>query len=224
MQLYVAQYGLTELRFYTTVFMGWLALILLLLAAILTLGPTRLSPIERPTESESGERPAPDAGKPRRKWTNPFSGPLYRRHFAFAALALGLAIWLGTNLANPDAVIARANLARAAAQPEVAKPCLPGARDGGSERPAGPGCLDVHYLVRLSADAVPTLITGLDGIPDPCSRARLADGLKAEAASLETQFPLRSWRTYTWGELHGRDALAAADAALTRFAAACPSP
>ncbi len=96
MRLYTAEYGLTELRFYTTAFMGWLVLVFGWFVATVLRGR--------------------------------------RERFGTGALVAGWLVLAALNLANPDAVIAGVNLARAA--------------DG---RP-----LDVAYAAQLSADALPT--------------------------------------------------------------------
>jgi len=107
MRLYTVEYGLTELRFYTTAFMGWLVLVFGWFAATVLRGRR--------------ERFAPGA-------------------VAAAALMLG-----ALNLMNPDAMIARTNLARVAAGREV----------------------DAAYMAGLSADALPTIRQTLPGLPAP---------------------------------------------------------
>lgn len=98
MYLYTQQFGLTELRLYTTAFMLWLSIVLLWLLATVVRGR--------------------------------------RDRFAFGALVSGLAAVLLINIINPDALIARTNIARA--------------QDGKE--------LDIPYLASLSADAVPVLV------------------------------------------------------------------
>ncbi len=105
MRLYTVEYGLTELRFYTTAFMGWLVLVFGWFAATVL--------------RERRHRFAPGA-------------------VATAALILG-----ALNLLNPDALIARTNLARVAAGREV----------------------DVAYIAGLSADALPTIRRTLPNLP-----------------------------------------------------------
>jgi hypothetical protein len=106
MRLYTAEFGLTELRFYTTAFMFWLSAVLLIFL------PTVL------------------AGR--------------RDHFALGALVTGLAAILVINAVNPDAHIARTNLARL---------------EEGKR-------FDAHYLTNLSADAAPVLSEALPEIGD----------------------------------------------------------
>ena len=105
MRLYTLEYGLTELRFYTTAFMGWLVLVFGWFAATVLRGR--------------------------------------RGRFASGAV-VAAALMLGAlNLLNPDALIARTNLARVAAGHEV----------------------DAAYIAGLSADALPTIRRTLPGLP-----------------------------------------------------------
>jgi len=126
MRLYTAEYGLTELRFYTTAFMGWLVVVLGWFAA--TVLRSR------------------------------------RSRFAPGALVAGAFVLGALNLLNPDAMIARVNLARAAEGREV----------------------DARYAGRLSADAVPTLLRLVEGLPaaDRCAVvAALRDRWSRELAA-----------------------------------------
>src|ERR687885_652496 len=77
-----------------------------------------------------------------------------RRSFAVGALVAGFAAVVAMNVLNPDALIARTNVARPHA--------------------------DVGYLARLSADATPTLLRALPSLPRPEQR-RLAAALLARA-------------------------------------------
>ena len=104
MHLYTAEFGLTELRFYTTAFMLWIAVLLL------SFLPTVLS------------------GR--------------RDRFALVALTTGLAAIVVINAINPDALIARTNLARL---------------DEGKR-------FDAEYLTHLSADAAPVIAEALPDI------------------------------------------------------------
>ncbi len=106
MYLYTQQFGLTELRLYTTAFMLWLSIVLLWLLATVVRGR--------------------------------------RDRFAFGALVSGLAAVLLINIINPDALIARTNIARAQDDKE----------------------LDVPYLASLSADAVPVLVESYPEVGD----------------------------------------------------------
>lgn len=123
MRLYTVQFGLTEQRFYTTAFMGWLVLVFGWFAATVLRGQ--------------------------------------RERFGTGALLAGWLVLAGLNLANPDGIIARVNLDRAAAG-----------------RP-----FDVAYAEQLSADALPALYRGLprlDGA-DACTAAwRLSEHWRRE--------------------------------------------
>jgi hypothetical protein len=80
-----------------------------------------------------------------------------RRHaFAVGALVAGFTATFALNLVNPDALIARTNVTRPAA--------------------------DVAYLARLSDDAVPTLVTRIRSLPAP-QRAALAQALLTRGTS-----------------------------------------
>jgi uncharacterized protein DUF4153 len=105
MRLYTVEFGLTQLRFYTTAFMGWLVLVLGWFAATVL----------------RGRRP----------------------RFAPGAVAAAALMLVALNLLNPDALIARTNLARAAAGREV----------------------DADYIAALSADALPTIRVSVATLP-----------------------------------------------------------
>lgn len=106
------------------------------------------------------------------------------RRFPAGALAAGLATLAVLTVMNPDALVARTNVART---------------DGG-EQP-----VDAAYLTELSADAVPTLVAGL-GALGPEARCELARtvlrrwGPDAERES-------GGWRTWNAGEARARAAL-----------------
>jgi len=102
MRLYQREYGLTELRLYSTAFMLWLAVVLAWLGATVLRGR--------------------------------------RERFAAGLVGSGLVAIVALNLVNPDALIARVNLDRAAEGKQV----------------------DYSYLRTLSADAAPTLAGQVD--------------------------------------------------------------
>ncbi len=106
MRLYQIEFGLTELRLYTTAFMGWLVLVFVWFGVTVLRGQSD--------------------------------------RFAFGALASGLAVLLALNMLNPDDFIVRANTGRL----EAANP------------------FDASYVVGLSADAVPALITALPAMTE----------------------------------------------------------
>lgn len=96
MQLYTREYGLTELRFYATAFMAWLAIVLAWFVVTVVAGFAFAA-------TGNG---APDGGA--------------RRSFAFGAFFAGLATVVALNLVNPDGLIVRTNLQRA--RSEVGQP------------------------------------------------------------------------------------------------------
>ena len=106
MRLYTGEFGLTELRFYTTAFMFWISAVLL--------------------------------------WFVPTVLRGRRDRFAFGALVTGFAAILIINAINPDALIARTNIARL---------------EEGKR-------FDAYYLTVLSADAAPVLSDALPEIGD----------------------------------------------------------
>jgi hypothetical protein len=89
--------------------------------------------------------------------------------FATGAVIAGFLLLGGLNAANPDAVVARVNLDRAAAGAD----------------------LDATYLGRLSSDAVPTLVARWSTL-DRTARCALWTTL-AKAGSAD-----RDWRAWTW--------------------------
>ena len=105
MQLYVGEYGLTELRLYTTAAMAWFGLVFAWFTITILLGK--------------------------------------RERFAIGAFVSGIATLAGTVALNPDALIARTNVALAARTNRF----------------------DACYATSLSADAVPGLIASLPAIP-----------------------------------------------------------
>jgi hypothetical protein len=71
----------------------------------------------------------------------------------------GLAATLALNVANPDALIVRTNIAR--------------------------GHVDPHYLAQLGDDAVPSLVARLPAVTDPTARRNLARALLDKRISTE---------------------------------------
>jgi len=137
MHLYQLQYGLTELRLYTTAFMLWIVAMLGFFAATVL-----------------RERP---------------------RGCAFGTLASGWGLVAALDVANPDALIVRTNVARL--------------RQGRG--------LDARYLQQLSADAAPTLRAALPtlGLPEQCvATVTLRHGLGTRAPSADGD-----WRTWNAG-------------------------
>jgi hypothetical protein len=159
MALYVSEFGLTELRLYTTAFMGWLALIFVWFVLTVLRGKSN--------------------------------------RFAFGILTAGLFITLGLNVLNPDAFIARVNVAR-----------ITQANTSG-QRP-----LDAPYLASLSADAAPILLDALPNVPNP---------QRCQAATLILQrwsAPSSDWRTWNWSRAQAGQLVSARHDYLQEIA--CP--
>jgi hypothetical protein len=113
-----------------------------------------------------------------------------RGAFAFGALASGLATVAALFVVNPDAVVARTNVARIAA--------------AGSSLP-----FDVAYASSLGADAVPALVDALPVLP--------AEALCPLARHLLRRWPPgaeRSIRDWNWSAAHARDAVRLHEAQL----------
>jgi hypothetical protein len=92
-----------------------------------------------------------------------------RANFAFGAVAGGFGVLAALNLANPEAIVARVNIARA---------------ERGAE-------LDVGYLYRLGADATPTIAAALPRIPaQSCA-------LLEHLFDRQTRQRPRDWRSFT---------------------------
>ena len=123
MFVYVHAFGLTELRFYTSVFMLWLMITLAVVAV--------------------------------QGWRGRVSTS------TSLALAAGVVIVMAVNVANPDAVISRVNIERAAVGAEV----------------------DVAHLATLSSDALPTIAARI-GVIDACAAAAMIDLIEPPAPDL----------------------------------------
>jgi hypothetical protein len=101
--------------------------------------------------------------------------------FAIGALVAALGFLITLNVVNPDAFIARQNLARYQAI----------------------GKLDMYYLTRLSDDAIPILVRHIDQVGD-ADRPVLNDHLKARLNDMQNNpawrrwpaFHLARWRAY----------------------------
>ncbi len=156
MRLYEHEYGLTELRLYTTAFMGWLALVLVWFLLTVLRG--------------------------------------HRERFAFGAMIAGLAGILILHVMNPDALIARRNIARAT---------------GGRK-------FDAAYVASLSADAVPTLIESLPELK-PADRSKIACELRGR---LSLTKPI-DWRTWNLSRWQARRAFQRSEASLPNLYCAC---
>lgn len=175
MRLYTDEYGLTELRLYTTAFMVWISAVLLLFALTFLV-------VDR------------------------------RRRFAGGVLVSGLLAAFLLNAANPDALIARNNIARFEA----------------GER------FDALYLTTLSADAAPVLADALPEIGDeplygPRDPYHSGAYTGEDAPRLEQVLPDRwsseggDWRTFNVSRLRAREIAERETQALEREAQALRS-
>lgn len=144
MRLYVDEFGLSQIRLYSTVFMVWLGVVCAWFG-----------------------------------WTA-LRGA--RRRFAFGVLMQSTVALAALHLANPDALIARVNVARA----------VDGAR------------FDAAYLVReLSADAVPTLLESLPRLA-PRQACDLARRLGEHRPQGRAE---RDWRSWNWARARAQRAV-----------------
>ncbi len=118
-----------------------------------------------------------------------FAGTVLRGHgkrFVFGSITGGFAILAVLNLINPDARIAGTNMARAAAGADF----------------------DVSYVSRLSGDAVPTLLSGIDGLD-----AEVRCGLYWSAIARWDGPAGSDWRSWNLGTAGARRALRNSDLA-----------
>jgi hypothetical protein len=130
-----------------------------------------------------------------------------RTLFPVGAMLSGAALMAAVNLFNPDAVIARTNLARHGTPLPAAAPH----RDRS---------LDVSYLVEsLSPDAVPALIEGLPGVKEAPTRRRLAEALLRLKSRMEQDAVAADWRGWNWGRARALRRLREAENLLVVHAA-----
>lgn len=142
MNLYIDAYGLTQMRLYTAVFMGWMTVVFAWL--YLTIAREQVG------------------------------------RFAWGLVLTGYAATFFLVAVNPDAAVARINLARAA--------------EGKA--------LDIEYMKQLGADAISPMVEALPTLPDE-------DRKNVEALLAEQRIGLdeRDLRTWTLGLARARAAL-----------------
>lgn len=116
-----------------------------------------------------------------------------RERFVAPTLLSLVALVAGLHFANPDAIVAKHNLSREGIE------------------------VDGAYLVTLSADAVPSLVAGVDGAP-PEARCALATGL-LERWHDRAPGPWHDWNASV---TRARRAVDAAAPHLRQVAAGCP--
>jgi len=110
-----------------------------------------------------------------------------RERFAFGAMVAGFLLIIVLQALNPDALIARTNLARAKA--------------GRS--------FDARYATRLSADAVPELVAALPNL-NPQDRCTVASGVLKRWANLQAS----DWRVWNWSRARASQVLHENEASL----------
>jgi len=119
-----------------------------------------------------------------------------RKHFAFGALVAGYLLIGALQLLNPDALIARANIARALAGKSF----------------------DARYAGHLSADAAPVLAKSLPalgpGVVSPSDRCALAARIIKRWSPAEKA----GWRRWSLGRARAIEAVRGNAAALTALA------
>jgi hypothetical protein len=111
-----------------------------------------------------------------------------RRLFAFGAVASGFALLALLNAVNPDAVIARVNMSRVEAGHD----------------------LDIQYIQRLSADATPELLRGLDALSQDDRCVVLKSTQERLSGTRD-----RDWRSWNLGRWRARRALEKSSAICT---------
>jgi Domain of unknown function (DUF4173) len=121
---------------------------------------------------------------------------LYRNHrdqFAFGALASAMAILIGLNAINPDAVIVKYNAIRSSQNNEVkleeSGGLLAARRSARVQK-----TLDTDYALTLSADAVPAL---LEVIAERKADPTMAGVRQILSERWSTESP--DWRSWKWG-------------------------
>jgi hypothetical protein len=106
------------------------------------------------------------------------------RLFTFGGAVAALLYLAALNLANPDALIVRENVARYAVS----------------------GKLDAHYLAGLSADATPALVAALPAL-DGTARATIADGLARQYDTLTNSKAAQGWPAWSLPRARARWAI-----------------
>jgi hypothetical protein len=106
-----------------------------------------------------------------------------RDRFAFGVFIAGLAVLMGLNAVNPDALIVRRNAAIS-----------------GDDRP-----FDSEYALNLSADSVPAFVANFEDVP-AAERCRVARELRSRYLELDGD-----WRTWSWGRDRAHRAVSSSD-------------
>lgn len=125
-----------------------------------------------------------------------------RQRFAFASYLSGVAILLGINLANPDALIQTSNMALSKLRPQ----------DIGLVLNSAPKPLDTAYALSLSSDGIPPMIDAIEELPK-------ADAKILAKALLQKQAEKKSdWRLFNLSKKLANNAIKAHKNQLTVLA------
>lgn len=121
-----------------------------------------------------------------------------RQKFAFASYLSGIAILLGVNLANPDALIQSTNVALAKLRP----------RDVGLVLNEAPKNFDAAYATSLSSDGIQPLLDGLRELPAEKQKIVATNLLTKKAEEEQLQLlNQRDWRTFNLSQRLARKAI-----------------
>ncbi len=114
-----------------------------------------------------------------------------RERFAFTSYLSGIAIMLGINLANPDALIQTTNVALAKLRPQ----------DVGLVLNQAPKNFDAAYATSLSSDGIQPLLDGLSELPQDKQKI-VASHLLAQRRDDELKLVKtpRDWRTFNFSQ------------------------
>ena len=97
------------------------------------------------------------------------------RLWSYGTFVAALIYLAALNIASPDALIVRANVARYATD----------------------GKLDAYYLTQLSADASPALLEALPSL-DPAAQATISEGLQEHRTVIEKAYAEHGWPSWQW--------------------------
>ncbi|MBA4076923.1 MAG: hypothetical protein C0508_17920 [Cyanobacteria bacterium PR.023] len=125
-----------------------------------------------------------------------------RQRFAFASYLSGVAILLGINLANPDALIQTSNMALSKLRPQ----------DVGLVLNSAPKPLDTAYALSLSSDGIPPMIDAIEELPKADAKV-LAKALLQKHAEKKSD-----WRLFNLSRKLANNAIKAHKNQLTVLA------
>jgi hypothetical protein len=122
-----------------------------------------------------------------------------RERFAFPALLSAYALLALLFVANPDVRIARTNLERVVSLETGAGPVTEPRSSSGDQGARADAGIDVAFLGRLSADAVPTLLEALPTLPANARCVLAGTLLRRWGVSAP-----RDWRSLNWATARAR--------------------